>query len=190
MSMIQTTFRSPAGRFDTGLTLVEVMVAVFVIVVGLLGISGLQLQGMKVVTESAARTQAALLAQGQIDRMRVNVAGADSYEDTSCDSQGCVKDGAGITLPSTCSTAICNFAEIAAMDLDHWNQALVDAKSLLSSAAAAISKDANDVWTIRLFWNDARIYGEDAVNRYSAANLDCDPEAKTSLQCYQVSFIL
>jgi type IV pilus assembly protein PilV len=60
----------------------EVLIAVFVLSVGLLGIAGLQLTSLKSTHASAMRSQATYLAYDIIDRMRANntVAVAGGYD--------------------------------------------------------------------------------------------------------------
>jgi type IV pilus assembly protein PilV len=64
--------RHTRRRTEQGFTLVEALVALVVLSVGLLGIAGLQLIGMKANKGSATRTQAVYLAYDIIDRMRAN----------------------------------------------------------------------------------------------------------------------
>jgi len=59
-------------RSERGYTLVEVMIALVVFSVGLLGIAGLQITSLKANHGSATRTQAVYLAYDIIDRMRAN----------------------------------------------------------------------------------------------------------------------
>jgi type IV pilus assembly protein PilV len=55
-----------------GFTLLEVMVAVFVLAVGLLGLAQLQITAMKHNQTAEFRSQASLLAADMLDRMRAN----------------------------------------------------------------------------------------------------------------------
>ena len=81
--MIQPVFRLTLPRgcsarpsVQRGVSLIEVLVAVVVLTIGLLGLAGLQANGMKVSLSSHYRAQAAQLAQDMADRMRANVASA------------------------------------------------------------------------------------------------------------------
>ena len=62
-----------------GVSLVEVLVAVVVLSIGLLGLAGLQASGMRVGQSSIHRSQAAQLAFDMIDRMRANIANSGNY---------------------------------------------------------------------------------------------------------------
>ena len=66
-------------RKEAGVSLVEVLVAIVVLSIGLLGLAGLQASGLRVGQSSIYRGQAAQLAYDVIERMRVNVANAGDY---------------------------------------------------------------------------------------------------------------
>jgi type IV pilus assembly protein PilV len=59
-----------------GMTLIEILVAVVVLSIGLLGLAGLQLKGLQVNQGSTYRWQAAMLAEDIADRMRADSASA------------------------------------------------------------------------------------------------------------------
>jgi type IV pilus assembly protein PilV len=67
-------------RRQEGLSLIEVLVAVVLLSIGLLGLAGLQASGMRVGQSSIHRSQAAQLAHDMIERMRADVADAGAYE--------------------------------------------------------------------------------------------------------------
>jgi type IV pilus assembly protein PilV len=55
-----------------GFTMVEALVALVVLSIGLLGVAGLQLTGLRANSSAASRSQASYLADDIIDRMRAN----------------------------------------------------------------------------------------------------------------------
>ena len=57
---------------QTGFTLVETLVALIVLSVGLLGVAGLQIFGLRGNLSASSRTQATYFADDIIDRMRAN----------------------------------------------------------------------------------------------------------------------
>ncbi|MEJ2108263.1 MAG: type IV pilus modification protein PilV [Acidiferrobacteraceae bacterium] len=72
-----------------GFTLTEVLIAVLVLAVGLLGLAGLQLAGMKSNHSAYLRSQATIVAYDLLDRMRADPAGFTDRQfvmDTSADS--------------------------------------------------------------------------------------------------------
>mgnify|MGYP006088860449 CR=1 FL=1 len=96
-----------------GLGLIETMVSLFVLAIGLLGISGMQVNAMKSSQNSYYRTQATDIAYDIIDRMRVNHRAAKS---TSIYVSNYGQTHAGA---SDCST-YCRPDQIAAHDLMNW----------------------------------------------------------------------
>jgi type IV pilus assembly protein PilV len=66
-----------ASRYRAaGFTLIEVLVALVVLSIGLLGVAGLQIVGLRGNLSAASRTQASYLAEDIIDRMRANYTAA------------------------------------------------------------------------------------------------------------------
>lgn len=61
---------------QSGFTLLEVMVAVFVLSIGLLGLAHLQVTTLKTTQSADFKTQASLLATDMLNRMRANQAAA------------------------------------------------------------------------------------------------------------------
>jgi len=103
-----------SGRQE-GFTLVEVLIAVLVLLIGLLGLAGLQAQALRSNQIAYMRTQATILAYDIIERMNANRAAAlaGSY------------DGAAGTQNTDCtSTTACSSAAMAANDVYEWRLAV------------------------------------------------------------------
>ncbi|WP_439859698.1 type IV pilus modification protein PilV [Pseudomonas sp. MBLB4136] len=64
--------RAPLARPQQGATLIEVLIAIVVLSIGLLGLAGLQLTSMQSNHSAYYRSQATLLAYDLADRMRAN----------------------------------------------------------------------------------------------------------------------
>ncbi|MBL1278391.1 MAG: type IV pilus modification protein PilV [Ectothiorhodospiraceae bacterium] len=75
-----TQFKSTEFRRKNlrGFTLIEVLVTVVVVSIGLLGLAGLQINGLRANMSSEARSKATLLASDIVERMRANLAGVDA----------------------------------------------------------------------------------------------------------------
>lgn len=154
-----------------GFTLIEVMVAVFVIAVGLLGVASMQAVGIQEVQNTYFRTQADILARDMADKIRVNrtAAIADAY----------VSDGSAIAAPPNCLNSACGDAQVATYDLSEWQLALTN--SNLPSALGVIQSvgpvDVNATFTsyrIRVFWDEDR----DGDNGQG-----CDPDNDGDMSC-------
>lgn len=65
-------------KFSTqysGFTLIEVLITVVILSIGLLGMAGIQIQGLRGTTGSAVRSQATILANDIAERIRMNTDG-------------------------------------------------------------------------------------------------------------------
>ncbi|HET9843588.1 MAG TPA: type IV pilus modification protein PilV [Gammaproteobacteria bacterium] len=108
-----------------GFTLLEVLIAVVVFSVGLLGVAGLQILSLKLSHDSLLRTTATLLAKDMADRMRANTSQIElgiysAYNNPNGISQGnpsCVsKDSNGNSVESSCAPQA-----MALHDFYEWN---------------------------------------------------------------------
>jgi len=102
-----------------GFSMVEVLIAAFVLAVGLLGLASLQVQGLQFNFSAYQRSQANILAYDILDRMRANPTQvmASSY------NQGL---GVGPTTNTDCQAAgaNCTSADMAAFDITQWECSL------------------------------------------------------------------
>lgn len=110
---------------QAGFSLLEVLIAVVVFSIGLLGLASLQVMGMKLTSDSLNRTIATLLANDMIDRMRANVAatslGTSSPYNNPSGSFTANPACYGMTSSGgTSSSAQCTSAQMAANDFADW----------------------------------------------------------------------
>jgi type IV pilus assembly protein PilV len=124
-----------------GLTLVEILVALLVLSIGLLGLAGLQTASLRFNTSAYFRTQATALAYSLADRMRANRQAALDGAYTfgfEADPPACgVPDGSG-TVPQQ---------EIAA-----WRNALACS---LPQSTGSVAQNGN-VFTFTVRWDDSQ----------------------------------
>ncbi len=106
-----------------GFTLVEVLVALVVMAVGLLGIAGLYVEGLRAGRTSIYRSAAVSLASDMADRIRANPAGNYAGAGPGADN-ACVNGGA------------CNPNQLAQDDWFHWTRDL--GRRLPSGASATV----------------------------------------------------
>ncbi len=130
----------------TGFSLLEVLVALLVLSVGLLGLAALQTVGLKFNTQSYQRTQAVLQAYDMIDRIRANpVARKTGAYDS-------VSSGA-IPSYTDCGSTSCTPTQLASYDIALWNAANA---SYLSEGKGAISlaPTSSSVRVITITWQE------------------------------------
>lgn len=97
-----------------GFTLVEILIAIVVFSIGLLGIAGLQVSGMRFTKGAEIRAVASMQAATMADRMRANRA---AVQDGNYNTQGTMPTSSG----KDCATVACTPAETATYDLVNWN---------------------------------------------------------------------
>ncbi len=106
----------PPCRRPRGFTLLEVLIALLIFSLGLLGLAGLMVVSVKTNQSAYLRTQASFLAQSMADRMRANIAVIDDYEgDYDESSEG----------DAACVDSACTPAALAAHDRAVWSRQLV-----------------------------------------------------------------
>ncbi|MDH3550661.1 MAG: type IV pilus modification protein PilV [Gammaproteobacteria bacterium] len=96
-------------RNSKGFSLVEVMIALIIMSVGMLGIAGLYVQSMQAGRTSMLRHHAVTLAGDIADRIRANPIAGEAYEVATGADNGCVATG-----------ATCNAQQMAAHDISLW----------------------------------------------------------------------
>lgn len=114
-----------------GFTLVEVLVALVVMSVGLLGIAALYLEGLRAGRTAVYRTTAITLAADMADRIRANRDGGGAYAGT-----GPVSDPG---LACVNGDVDCTPADLAADDWFEWRQRITE--QLPQGAFARIDVD-------------------------------------------------
>lgn len=151
-----------------GFTLLEVLIAVIVFSIGLLGIASLQMAGLRYTHASQLRSVATLQAQTIADKMYAN--GPSVYgDDKNYDASGGMPGSYGMD----CDVVACSTAELADFDLVNWNQ---DNANLLPGGDGIVCLDATpddgvsgdwqcdgngDVYAIKVQWTDRAVTAED-----------------------------
>lgn len=132
----QPALRSKLG----GLTLIEVLVALLILSIGILGLATLQTASLNFNNASAQRTQATVLAYDMADRMRANRAAAMAGD----------YDLALPGAPPACA-APAVVGTVAAQDLSTWQMALA---CRLPLGNGSIVRNGSEV-TLSVVWDDS-----------------------------------
>lgn len=137
-------------RKTSGVSLIEVLVAIVIFSFGMLGLAGLQTRLMTYSQSSLMRSQAMALTDDVLDRMRV-------------DRQNAVAGNWNTNLDDT-AASVPNGTNPYEFDLRGWK---TEVETLLPEGKAAILVDAaqNNLVTVTIEWNDSR--GTDASNTES-----------------------
>lgn len=123
-----------------GFTLVEVLVAVVVLSIGLLGLAGLQLSSLQANQQAYLRSQATVIGQDIVERMRAN-------RDAALNGEYDVAMGAGAP----------GGADVAANDLREWLEAL---ENSLPDGDGEIEVDTDGTAEVTVQWTE-RVRGDD-----------------------------
>ncbi|MAY34640.1 MAG: type IV pilus modification protein PilV [Spongiibacteraceae bacterium] len=125
-----------ANRRQTGATLIEVLVAVLVTVIGVLGAASLQMNSVKFNHIANTRSHATMLAYDVIDRMRANRAAAlnGSYDIALADNAP-----NGNSIPET--------------DLREW---LNELAGRLPAGDGAVVRNGSSI-TVTVQWDESRL---------------------------------
>ncbi|MDY6984714.1 MAG: type IV pilus modification protein PilV [Pseudomonadota bacterium] len=146
-------------RSQHGASLIEVLVAMTILAVGILGINAMQTSTLKSNQNSYMRTQAVYLAQDIVERVRSNAQGAEA---------GNYNDPAPV-LTAACQTAAgCTAAQMAANDVAQWEAAVaaalpagagvvcLDATPDDGTSAAPACSDSGTLYAVKIWWDDNR----------------------------------
>ncbi len=121
------------GKTQRGVALLEVLIAFFVLSIGLLGLAGMQIKALQFNQASFQRSQAMISAYDMLDRMRLNQSEAtggnyDMAWGNSSSGSGVVGD-----------------------DLSQWLDTI---SSNFPDGQGSIECDANDICTVGVRWRD------------------------------------
>jgi type IV pilus assembly protein PilV len=106
-------------RINNGFTLMEVLVALAVLSIGLLGMAGMQLFSMKSSHSAYLQSQASYFAYDLIDQMRANSIG---FDNGNYDSDYSSIPGGVINCQTNVAT--CSPAQLAVFELTQWKCSL------------------------------------------------------------------
>jgi len=140
---------------NNGFTLIEVLIAMVVLALGLLGLAGLQATSLKQNQSANFRSQATLLAYDLADKMRANLSQSAAY--IAALPNGTANANC---IPNPPSTTGCTAAQMAANDVAVWQTSV---KTLLPSGVGSMALNNNgtativdDIFTITINWDDNR----------------------------------
>ncbi len=133
------------ARAQHGFALLEVLIAVVVLAIGLLGMAALQSSALRNNQSSLERTQAVILSYSILEAMRANLTVARA---------GTYNMAATSTVPATGATLV-------SKDLNAW---MTDVQASLNDPAATgaivcaapVAPDPSRVCAINITWNDSR----------------------------------
>jgi type IV pilus assembly protein PilV len=137
--MRKIKLRPPSNERVAGFSMVEVLVALVVLSVGMLGMAALYVVTLQSGTSAIFRMQAVSLASDLADRIRANPAGANFT-------------GAGTS--TDCLTVACNAADMAANDVYVWKQQIAGVLPGTPSELVTYVAGSPETYTINIQWTE------------------------------------
>jgi type IV pilus assembly protein PilV len=123
---------------ERGASLIEVLVAVLILAIGLMGIAGLQTRALKNGQSAFERSQAVTLSYLVLDAMRANVSAAET---------------GAYNLTRTC--AVSAAGTLVTSDQRLWLQSMKDTLGDRDTTCGEISCVGTQC-TVRIYWDDSR----------------------------------
>lgn len=152
---------TPMQPRQAGFTLVEALIALLIIMIGLLGVAGMQALAVRNSTQAHLRTMAGLDAHGLAAAMRANH--AYWTDPSAAPSVSIVYDNGAISItPSAldggtdCASITCTAQQSAAYAVSQWAKLL---KQLPSGSSASITRIATtgtsaSAYTVQVNWSE------------------------------------
>lgn len=146
-------------RGEAGSSLIEVLAAMTILAVGILGINAMQTSTLKSNQNSYMRTQAVYLAQDIVERARSNAQGIEA---------GNYNDPAPVVTAACQAAAGCTAAQMAANDVAQWETTVaatlpsgagvvcLDASPDDGTPAAPACSNTGALYTVKIWWDDNR----------------------------------
>ncbi len=157
-----------------GFTLLELLIALLVLSIGLLGLAALQTIGLRSNQMASMRTVANQMTYDITDRMRANPNGLTTANQFYVLGTG----DAAPPIVTNCDAEACNTQELADFDLGQWRTRVDSLPGGLSQITRATSAGFT-THTITVHWNETR---DPAVT-----GLNCPPSNSTDLRCVQLT---
>lgn len=174
----KTVGKAPAnlprkGRAEAGFGMLEVLISLLILAIGLLGLASLQTTSLAQTTEIRNRSQAILLVDDLVERVRANRSNIEQYDDDAGAGEpeeggapeeggepaegespigepGGGDDNAGAAPVCDADFAINNNTDVATNDLAEWRNSLA---CLLPGGNGFVSVD-DGVVTVRVVWGE------------------------------------
>ncbi|MCV6627615.1 MAG: type IV pilus modification protein PilV [Cellvibrionaceae bacterium] len=177
MSIVQqasATALAPAARNQRGATLMEVLVALFLMAIGLLGMLSLQNSSQRSNQSAMFSSTAVVLARDMANRIMAN----DDQFDDSDNGRYANIDTASVDGSADGCSNQCDGAQILNADVNAWAGQL---RKQLPAGRGRVDINATGVHIVTVMWDD-QLTGADGT--------DCGGNPKVDLSCVKLEFRL
>lgn len=121
-------------KSHSGFSMIEVLVALMIVVLGLLGLAGMQVRMQQAELESYQRAQAIVLMQDMVDRIQLHRVTASCFRFTN-ETSGSPFLGTNATHAAACAASTANDNTEAVSSMNGWNSALLGAAETKGGAS-------------------------------------------------------
>jgi len=131
-----------------GFSMVEVLIALVILAIGLLGHMAMQMTSLSSNQSSYYRSQASITANEIADRMRINPVGVAGglYDAVNTDT--------GTYTDPNCNTSGCSTSQQSALDLFDWQTSI---RAAIPGGIGTVTRDASittqSVFTVAITWS-------------------------------------
>lgn len=162
----------PISTQQKGFTLIEILVALLILAVGLLGTASLLLLSMKSNQSASQRTQASLLAYDLAERMRMN-------RDEALAGNYTITSASAVPASPNCITTGCSNVQQRDQDIREWSENFTDINAIgadggdyrpaIAGSTFAVTRDGTtNRFNITVSWTEA---GFNANNNNARADV-------------------
>lgn len=154
---------------SSGFSLIEGLVVLVIMSIGMLGLAGLQVKGLKSNQNAYLRSQATIMANDMAERIRAN---------SEAVAQESIKNYSKDTTHAKCLDSGCTGREMLENDIAQWEQQI---HSILEDAVAVVCLDSSpndgvpadpgctntgNVYAIKIWWSETN-EGETSTSNFS-----------------------
>jgi type IV pilus assembly protein PilV len=153
------------GNRQTGVSLIESMIALLVISIGLLGIASMLVTAMKQNLVALNHSKSVWIGYSMADRVRANVSEFTNYADIDTSK----------SYSQDCMGASCSNAQMVTADAEEWTTQVQN----LPAGRGLITGDATEL-AITVMWDDEGT---------GATGTACGNDPAVDLTCYTVTLV-
>lgn len=143
------------SRRMQGFTLIEVLVSLFILAVGMLGMTALQNEGLKNNHAAFVDSQAQFLLADMVERIRAN-RGNNSYV------IGYVETPATVSVD--CATASCTSDQMAVWDLNRWRAQVENSAYLPDGESQILFDNLTRTFTVSIRYDWSQLGSSEVMN--------------------------
>jgi len=167
-----TPQRIAINSMQRGFTLLEVMIALMIFSIGLLGLAGLQAGGLRSNNQAQLRTIAVIQAYDMADRIRANPRGVADGDYNAIDNSN--------PTAGNCITNTCTATQMATYDYYEWET--TNQRTLPSghgTITSALVGGVARLFTVTVMWDE---------DRTGVTGTNCSGNPTVDLKCYALVF--